>query len=107
MDVTSLHADATTRAVVRHLTATLAYRAAKVLRDAPPGFAQSSFGDSTRTPVAIVSHLADLIAWAITLTRGAYVWKAEGSGDWQTEVTRFFDNLATLDRELASSTADM
>ena len=107
MDATPLPSNAQTRAVVRHLAATLAYRAAKVLRDAPPGFAQASFGDSTRTPAAIVAHLADLMAWAITLTRGAYVWKAEGSGDWQTEVARFFDNLATLDRELASSTADV
>jgi hypothetical protein len=107
MDVTSLHADATTRAVVRHLTATLAYRAAKVLRDAPPGFVHASFGDSTRKPVAIVAHLADLMAWAISLTRGAYVWKAEGTADWQTEVGRFFGNLATLDRELATSTADV
>jgi hypothetical protein len=107
MDVTPLRSDATTRAVVRHLAATLAYRAAKVVRDVPPEFAKTSFGDSTRTPVKIVAHLADLMAWAITLTRGAYVWKAEGSGDWQTEVARFFDNLTTLDGELASGTADV
>ena len=107
MEATSLPSDVTTRAVVRHLAATLAYRAAKVLRDVPPGFAQAAFGDSTRKPVLIVSHLADLMAWAITLTRGAYVWKAEGSGDWQTEVARFFDNMATLDRELASNAGDV
>ena len=102
----TLQSDATTRSVCRHLTATLAYRAAKVLRDAPPGFAQASFGDSTRTPVLIVAHLADLIAWAITLTRGEYTWKAEGSDDWNTEVARFFDNLTALDRELASNGRD-
>jgi len=107
MEATSLPADATARAVVRHLTATLAYRAAKVLRDAPPAFAQASFGDSTRKPVLIVAHMADLMAWAITLTRGEYVWKAEGSGDWFAEVARFFDNMAALDRELASSGADV
>jgi hypothetical protein len=106
MEPTILQSDVTTRAVCRHLAATLAYRAAKVLRDAPPGFAQTSFGDSTRKPVLIVAHLADLIAWAITLTRGDYVWKAEGSDDWSTEVARFFDNLATLDRELASNARD-
>jgi hypothetical protein len=106
METMPLTPDATTRAVVRHLVATLAYRAAKALRDVPPGFAETSFGDSARKPVLIVAHLADLMAWAITLTRGAYVWKAEGSGDWQTEVARFFDNLATLDRELASNAAE-
>jgi hypothetical protein len=101
-----LKSDGTTRAVCRHLVATLAYRAAKVMRDAPAGFAQASFGDSTRKPVLIVAHLADLMAWAITLTRGDYVWKAEGSDDWRSEVARFFDNLAVLDSELASSATD-
>jgi hypothetical protein len=105
MESTSLPSDATTRAVVRHLVATLAYRAAKVLRDIPPGFDQTSFGDATRKPVSIVAHMADLMAWAISLTRGAYVWKPEGSSDWSVEVARFFDNLATLDLELASSAA--
>ena len=88
-------------AAVRHLAATLAYRAAKVLRDAPPGFATTAFGDSSRRPVQIVAHLADLMAWAVTLARGEYVWKADGSGDWTVEVDRFFANLEALDRELA------
>jgi len=105
MEQMLLKSDATTRAVCRHVAATLAYRAAKVLRDAPPGFGQASFGASTRKPVSIVAHLADLMAWAITLTRGDFVWKAEGSDDWDREVARFFDNLTTLDRELASNAA--
>jgi hypothetical protein len=106
MESTSLPTDATARAVVRHLTATLAYRAAKVLRDVKPGFAQASFGDATRKPVVIVAHMADLIAWAISVTHGAFDWKPEGTGDWNTEVARFFDNLTTLDLALASNAAD-
>jgi len=97
-----LRSDGASRAVVRHLAATLAYRAAKVLRDVPPEFATRSFGDSTRVPVTIVAHLADLMAWGISLARGDNMWKAEGRGDWNVEVARFFDNLASLDRELAS-----
>src|SRR5215467_12673069 len=106
MQSTSLPTDATARAVVRHLVATLAYRAAKVLRDVEPGFAQTSFGDATRKPVVIVAHMADLIAWAISVTRGAYDWKPEGTGDWNAEVGRFFDNLTKLDLELAANVAD-
>jgi hypothetical protein len=87
---------------LRHLAATLAYRAAKVLRDAPPAFAASEFGSATRRPVRIVAHLADLMQWAITLARGDHVWKAEGGEDWATEVQRFFSGLGTLDRELAA-----
>ena len=92
------------RPVLRHVTATLAYRASKVLRDVPPGFATASFGDATRRPVLIVAHLADLMAWAVSLAAGQYVWKAEGSDDWDREVGRFFGNLAALDRELAAGT---
>ena len=95
--------DMTTRAVIRHLTATLAYRAAKVLRDVPDGFGSSAFGDSTRRPVLIVAHLADLMAWGVTLVQDNVAWKAEGGGDWNVEVGRFFANLAALDRELISS----
>jgi hypothetical protein len=91
-----------TRAVLRHLVATLAYRAAKVLRDVPPGFNDRSFGPTTRRPARIVAHLADLMAWAVTIARGDYVWKAEGADDWDVEVARFFAGLAALDRELAA-----
>ena len=97
-----LSSDPTTRVVLRHVAATLAYRAAKVLRDVPPDFAHASFGAATRQPVRIVAHLADLMAWGVTIARGDTKWKAEGSDDWGVEVARFFDNLATLDRELAS-----
>ena len=91
------------RPVLRHLVATLAYRAGKVLRDTPASFGASSVGDSTRRPVLIVAHLADLMAWAIPLAHGQYVWKAEGGDDWDTEVRRFFANLETLDRALETA----
>ena len=89
-------------AAVHHLAATLAYRAAKVLRDAPSGFATTSFGDSSRRPVQIVAHLADLMAWGVTLAQGDYKWRAEGSDDWDTEMRRFFDGLAALDAALVA-----
>jgi hypothetical protein len=92
----------TARAVVRHLAATLAYRAAKVLRDAPEGFDVASVGLSTRRPVQIVAHMADLMAWGLTMTRGKPVWKAGGSDSWKIEVQRFFDGLVALDSALAT-----
>ena len=88
--------------MLRHLAATLAYRAAKVLRDVPAGFAATSFGSTTRPPVRIVAHMADLMAWGVSLAQGGHAWKAEGGDDWAVEVRRFFDGLAALDRELAS-----
>ena len=89
------------RAVVRHLAATLAYRAAKVLRDVPAEFATTSFAPASRQPVQIVAHMADLMAWAGSIARGKNEWKAAGSGNWSAEVQRFFAGLSDLDRELA------
>jgi len=91
------------RPVLRHLVATLAYRAGKVLRDVSPSFASKTFGASTRRPVLIVAHMADLMAWALTLAHGQVTWKAEGSDDWDTEVRRFFDNLQALDQALVNA----
>jgi len=93
--------------LLRHLAATLAYRAAKTLRDAPPGFATLSAGPTTRRPVEIVAHMADLMTWSVTLARGEYLWEAGGSDDWPTEVDRFCAGLAELDAELAARDLSM
>jgi hypothetical protein len=72
--------------VVRHLAATLAYRAAKVLRDTPPGFAETTSGSGGRRAVQIVAHMADLMTWGVSLAQGGFIWNAGGSDDWNTEV---------------------
>jgi len=99
---TTIPSSPDTLAVVRQVAATLAYRASKVLRDAPEKFADTSFGDATRRPVRIVGHMADLMAWGVSIAKGAVAWTPAGGDDWQTEVARFFDGLAALDRELAA-----
>jgi hypothetical protein len=90
--------------ILRHLLATLAYRAAKVLRDAPPEFAQLNVSASTRRPVQIVAHMGDLMAWALTFAGGDYKWTAGGGDDWNTEVGRFFSGLAALDEQIKAET---
>lgn len=91
------------RAVLRHVVATLAYRAAKTLRDAPEGFGDFVSGAATRTPCRIVAHMGDLMGWGVRMVEGDPSWRAEGGGDWATEVRRFFDGLAALDAALASA----
>lgn len=88
--------------VLRQLAATLAYRAAKVLRDVPPSFAHYTCGESTRTPVRIVAHMADLMTWGTSIAKGGYEWTPGGGDDWNTEVDRFFGGLAGLDAALAA-----
>jgi hypothetical protein len=90
------------RHALRQLAATLAYRAAKVLRDVPPSFGSFTCGESTRTPARIVAHMADLMSWGVSIAKGGYVWKPGGGDDWNAEVARFFDGLAELDGALAA-----
>jgi hypothetical protein len=87
---------------LRQLTATLAYRAAKVLRDVPRGFGETTVDPATRRPVQIVAHMADLMAWGVSMAQGGREWKAGGSDDWDREVARFFDGLTALDAALAA-----
>jgi hypothetical protein len=90
------------RSTLRQLVATVAYRAAKVLRDVPPDFAHRSFGDATRQPVKIVAHMADLMSWGVSIANGDYKWTPSGGDDWQGEVDRFFSGLAEMDASLAT-----
>ena len=90
------------RIALRQMAATLAYRAAKVLRDVPPDFAHRNFGDATRQPVQILSHMGDLMSWGVSMAGGGKEWKPGGSDDWNTEVTRFFAGLAAFDAALAA-----
>jgi hypothetical protein len=92
--------------LLRHMLATLAYRAGKTLRDAPPGFADFSNGSATRTPCQIVAHLGDLMGWGLRMTDGDKSWRAEGSADWEREVQRFVDGLAALDQAIAKRDPD-
>ena len=90
------------RLALRQMAATLAYRAAKVLRDVPPDFAHRSFGDSTRQPVRILAHMGDLMSWGVSMAGGGKEWKPAGGDDWNTEMHRFFNGLAALDAALAA-----
>ena len=90
------------RAFLRHTLATIAYRAAKVERDAPPGFGTFQLGKNARTPVEIVAHLGDLFDWALRMAKGESDWVQSKPGSWRKEVARFHASLLELDRYLAS-----
>src|SRR5262249_43183287 len=67
---------------LRHTLATLAYRAAKVLRDTPPDFSGFQAGAGTRTPGQILAHLCDLFDWALSQARGAEEWHDTQPRSW-------------------------
>jgi len=90
------------RLPLRHTLATLAYRAAKALRDAPPGFGAFRPSPGSRSAVEILAHMGDLCDWGTTLVRDREKWNESPPLSWDDEVARFFGCLEAFDRELAS-----
>jgi hypothetical protein len=88
--------------MLRHALATLAYRAGKVLRDAPPAFAAFRAGDGGKTAVEILAHMGDLFDWALTMADGEAVWNDAVPLPWEREVARFFAALERFDARLAT-----
>jgi hypothetical protein len=84
--------------MLRHALATLAYRAGKALRDAPPEFA----GYGERTPGQILAHMSDLLDWALSIVDGRQTWRNSEMGAWEADVARFFAALEAFDGRLAS-----
>jgi hypothetical protein len=91
------------RELFRHALAALAYRAGKVLRDAPESFAGFAAGEGGRTAGQILAHLGDLMEWALSMADGSQKWNDSKPLDWKKEVERFFVALKTFDDYLASS----
>lgn len=100
----SADADRGARALLRHSVAVIAYRGGKAIRNAPPEFAAFKAGPTTRTPLEILSHVADLMAWVALLAEGRKGWQEAPPADWEGQRARFFENLAKLDALLASDT---
>ena len=94
-------APTTSRQLLRHTLATLAYRGGKVIRAADASFAAFQIRDRTRTPGAILAHIGDLLDWGLALAQGTPAWQ-DSPHSWEIDVRRFFDGLARLDAYLAS-----
>lgn len=91
------------RDLLRHSLATIAYRTGKIVRDAPPAYVDFQAGQNCRTPVQILAHIGDLLAWALSMAKGHPAWNNSTPLPWPDEVQRFFDSLKRLDDYLAGS----
>ena len=92
----------TTREMLRHTVATLAYRTAKAVRGAPPGLGEFRPFSPGRAPVEVLAHMGDLFDWALSLATGQEHWKTSKPLAWDAEVARFFAALQAFDAFLAS-----
>jgi hypothetical protein len=96
------------REMLRHTVATLAYRGAKAVRDAPDTFASFKASETTRTPGQILAHIGDLLDWGLSIAKGAETWNNSKPLEWNQEIIRFhvalekFDNFLASDAELSA-----
>jgi hypothetical protein len=90
------------RQLLRHTVATLAYRAGKALRGAPDSFADFRAEAKVRTPGQILAHLGDLFDWALSIAKGKQEWHDSPSLPLSEGVKRFFAALEAFDAFLAS-----
>ena len=91
------------RDMLRHTLATLAYRAAKAVRGAPDGFGEFRAAPTSRTPSEVLSHICDLMDWALSQARGTQVWTDTAHASWREDTSRLFKAMRALDDYLASS----
>src|SRR6266576_1200952 len=90
------------REMLRHTLATLAYRGAKAVRDAPDAFAHFQVSETTRTPAQILAHIGDLLDWALSIAKDAEIWHNSTPLPWNQESERFHTALTSLDEYLAT-----
>jgi len=87
---------------LRHAVATLAYRAAKVLRRAPAEFSEFRAGETSRSAGQVLAHMCDLLDWALSQARGKQRWRNSKPTSWTEDTERFFAALTAFDEYLAS-----
>ena len=92
--------------LLRHLLATLYYRATQAISDVPSDFPELNIGKEVRTPIAILRHMSRVLTYAHSQFRpndygDSYEFP---SGTWEWEVERFYRVLEKLDQVLIEST---
>ena len=90
------------RAFLRHILATIAYRGGKAIRNAGHNFADYRPAETSRTPAKILAHVGDLMDWGLTMSEGRREWHDSTPLAWEKECERFFIALKKFDDYLAS-----
>jgi len=65
-------------------------------------FSDFRAGEGSRTAGEILSHLCDLLDWALSQARGKQRWRDSTQEAWNKDAERFFAALKAFDDYLAS-----
>ena len=96
---TSVTSPDTTR-ILRHLVATIAFRASRSLRDAPAALESVRLADGGMTAGELVLHMTNVMAFALATVTGTERQRHDPL-NWTQEVDRFYSVLAQVDAKLA------
>src|ERR1043165_4640190 len=99
-----MHSDSK-REALRHLLATVAYRGALAIADAPHNFAEFRVHNEIRTPAELLAHIGDLLEGSLYLSKGELVYLTSSPLPWTEGVARFSSAVEQLDAYLASDSA--
>src|SRR5260370_24337882 len=105
LTMTTIKASRNVDLPLRHTVATLAYRAAKAFRRAPPDFSGFRVAKGSRSAGEILAHMGDLPDWALSLARGQKRWRDSKPQSWSGDTERFFAALSPVHPYLASGAA--
>ena len=89
----------TSRLLLKHFLAALAYRTQKALRDAPSGFGTFRAGPNVRTPHELLWHMTGLMGYARTFFRGGE-FAPPPVPTLEAEIVRFHETLGDLVSDL-------
>jgi uncharacterized damage-inducible protein DinB len=89
----------TTR-ILRHIVATIAFRASRSLREAPASLENVRLADGGMTARELLNHMTNVMAFALATVTGTERLRHDPS-QWQQEIDRFYSILAQVDAKLA------
>ena len=93
------------RALLRHLVATVTFRAKVAILGAPEDFSGFRIDETVRTPGQILAHMIDLLEGSLYLMKGEFVYLNSVPNGWQEDSKKFFAAAAQFDAFLASDAA--
>jgi hypothetical protein len=91
----------TSRQLLQHFLAALAYRTQKALRGAPDHFPDFRAGTHVRTPHELVWHMTGVIGYARTMLQGGHFTPSR-LPRFDEEIARFHETLAALRDDFAN-----
>jgi hypothetical protein len=93
----------TTRSLIKHFLAALAYRTQKALRGAPANFSEFRAAPNVRTPHELIWHMNGVLGYARTFFIGGE-WQPDKEDSFISELRRFHSILEELGQHLELDT---